>query len=223
MESVSSRKIAGYAGIAQVVVFLGLGLTIFDSPVITDSADEVRQYFTDSADTINLFNYGAPLASVVFFIIFASGLRSVLGPADSASGGMWARVMFAGAMIQAAVGLVGLTFWGVLAQEDILAELTDGTVLALNALDQILFFAMMNWAAAIFLIGASVVILRSGVMATWIGWLGVVLALAGVIASLWTFSGDSGGFFEIPGTISFLGTLVWTVAVSVELIRSSAD
>lgn len=223
MESVSSRKIAGYAGIAQVVVFFGLGLTIFDSPDITDSADEVREYFTDSADTINLFNYGAPLAFVVFFIIFASGLRSVLGPADSASGEMWARVMFAGAVIQAAVGSVGLIFWGVLAQEDILVDLTDGTVLALNALDQILFFAMMNWAGALFVVGASIVILRSSVMATWIGWLGVVLAVAGVVAPLWTFSGDSGGFFEVPSTISFFGTLVWTVAVSVELIRSRAD
>ena len=116
-ESVSSRKIAGYAGIGQVVVFFGLGLTIFDSPDVTDSADEVREYFTDSADTINVFNYGAPLAFVVFFIVFASGLRSVLGPADSASGEMWARVMFAGAVIQAAVGSVGLIFWGVLAQQ----------------------------------------------------------------------------------------------------------
>lgn len=223
MGSLSWRKIAGYAGIAQVVLFLALGMTIFDSPQITDSAADVREYFTDNADTINLFNWVAPLTMGVLFIIFASGLRNVLRSADSASEGMWTRVMFAGAVSQLAIGLVGLMFWGVLAQEDILAELSDGTVLAINAMDQILFFAMLNWAAAIFLVGASIVILQSGVMAKWIGWLGVVLAAAGVIGSLWTFSGDSGGFFAIPGTIAFLGVLVWTVAVSVTMIRSAAE
>ena len=37
-----------------------------------DLISRISQHFTDSADTINLFNYGAPLAMVVFFIIFVS-------------------------------------------------------------------------------------------------------------------------------------------------------
>lgn len=223
MGSVSWRKVAGYAGIAYVVIFFALGLTIFDGPVITDSAADMRQWFGDNTTTIALFTWAAPLAFGILFMVFASGLRSALGPADADNDGMWARISFAGAVIQAAVGFVGLSFWAVLAQEDILAVISDDTMVALNALDQIIFFAIMNWASAIFLVGASVVIIQSGVMPKWIGWLGAFLALTGVVAALWPFTGDSGGFFDIPGTISFLGFLVWAVAVSVTMIRSTSE
>lgn len=98
--------------------------------------------------------------------------------------------------------------------------MSDDTLIALNGLDQIIFFSIMNWAGAIFLVGASVVIIQSGVQSRWIGWLRLFVALAGVVGSLWLFSGDSGGFFAIPSTISFLGSLVWAIAASVGMIRS---
>jgi hypothetical protein len=61
---------------------------------------------------------------------------------------------------------------------------SDDTLIALNGLDQIIFVSIMNWAGAIFLVGASVVIIQSGVLSKWIGWLGLLVALAGVVGSL---------------------------------------
>ena len=73
---------------------------------------------------------------------------------------MWSRLSFAGAVVQAATGLVALSFWAVLAQEDILAAVSDETPRTLGAFDTMIFFALMSWPAAIFLLGASVVILQ---------------------------------------------------------------
>lgn len=135
---------------------------------------------------------------------------------------MWSRFSFAGAVTQTAVGMLGLSFWAVLGQEDILAVVSDETLRALNAFDTIIFFSIMNWPQAIFLLGASVVIIQSGVMPKWIGWLGGVLAVLGPISSLWIFSGDNEGFLGgVVGTVSFLGFQVWMLATAITMIRSS--
>lgn len=101
------RQVSGYAGIAFAVVFFGLGLTILDGPVITDSAANMRAWFADNTSTVALFTWAAPLAFGLLFLTFASGLRSFLEPADDRNAGVFARLSFAGAVVQAAVGFVG--------------------------------------------------------------------------------------------------------------------
>jgi len=224
MSALSWKRTTGLAGIVHVVLFFALGLMILDGPSITDSAADTREWFEDNTTEVALFTWAMPFVAGVLFLVFASGLRSVLGPADEKNRGVWARVSFAGAVLQAAVGFVGLSFWGVLAQEDVLAAVSDDTMQTLNAFDTVLFFAIMNWAVALFVLGASVVIIQSGVMAKWIGWFGAVLALLSPIASLWLFSGDDGNFFgEVVGTVAFLGNLVWTLAVAITMVRSGAE
>ena len=86
-----------------------------------------------------------------------------------------------------------------------------------------LFFAIMTWPAAIFLLGASVVIVQSGVLPKWLGWVGGVFAVAGVIGALWTFSGDSGGILGGGfGFVGFLGAQLWILVVAITMIRSSS-
>ena len=122
--------------------------------------------------------------------------------------------------MSAAVGFVALAFWGVLAQPDILATVSDETMVTLNAFDTVIFFSIMAWPTAIFLLGAAVVIIRTGVLPTWIGWLGVAMAIIGVLGAAWILSGDSEGFLGAGlGTIAFLGGHVFTLATSAAMIR----
>ena len=221
MKSLSWRQTAGWAGVVNVVLFVGLGIMIIDGPAITDSAADAREWFGDNETEVALFTWAMPLAFGLLFLLFASGLRSFLAPADARNEGMWSRLSFAGAVAQAATGFVALAFWGVLAQEDILAVVSDETLQTLNAFDTMIFFAIMAWPTAIFLLGASVVIAQSGVMPKWLGWSGGAVALLGVISALWTFSGDSDGFLGGGvGTVSFLGTQLWILAVAITMIRS---
>lgn len=214
------RKLAGAAGILQVVLFVGLGLMIMDGPSINDSAADTRAWFGDNETEAALFTWLMPGVFGLLFLTFASGLRSVLAPADAATGGMFSRLSFAGAVVQAAVGFIGLAFWGVLAQADILATVSDETMLTLNAFDSVIFFSIMAWPTAIFLLGASAVIIQSGVLPRWIGWLGVAIAVIGVIGSAWILSGDSEGFLGAGlGTIAFFGMHVFTLAAAIAMFR----
>ncbi len=216
----AGRRLAGAAGILQVVLFIGLGAMILDGPGINDSAADVRAWFGDNETEVALFTWLMPGVFGLLFLTFASGLRSVLAPADAPTGGMFARLSFAGAAVQAAVGFVGLAFWGVLAQSDILATVSDETMVTLNAFDSMIFFSIMAWPTAIFLLGASTVIIQSGVFPKWIGWLGVAIAVIGVVGSAWILSGDSEGFLGAGlGTISFLGMHVFTLATAIAMLR----
>lgn len=97
----------------------------------------------------------------------------------------------------------------------------DDTLRALSGLDTVLFFQIMNWPGAIFLVGASVVIIRSGLMPHWLGFLGCAIAAAGVVSGLWIFSGDPGGALGGGlGTVSFLGTQIWVLVTALLMIRS---
>lgn len=217
---VEGKKLAGAAGILQVVLFIGLGVMILDGPSINDSAADARAWFGDNETEAALFTWLMPGVFGLLGLTFASGLRSLLAPADAATGGMFARLSFAGAAVGAAVGFVGLAFWGVLAQSDILATVSDETMVTLNAFDSVIFFSIMAWPSAIFLLGASVVIIRSGVLPKWIGWLGVAVAVIGVIGAAWILSGDSQGFLGGGlGTISFLGMQVFTLAAAITMLR----
>jgi len=221
----SWRRISGIAGVAYVVLFVALTITIVsaDPPGSSASAAEFRQWFEDNELTVGLQTWAGPLVFGVFFLLFASGLRSVLGSADIRNEGVWARLSFAGALLTVSTALGGLAFWAVLAQDEVLAVASDGTVKTLAAFDTIIFFAIINWAQALFVLGASVVIIQTGVMAKWIAWLGGVVVLLLVVSALWPFTGDDEGFLGALGFPAVIGFGVWVLGVAVSMIRSSSE
>ena len=221
MKSMQWKQVAGWAGVLGVVLWIVLGITIFDGPGIADSAADAREWYEDNGTSVAFFTWAMPFVFGGLLLLFASGLRGLLAAADADSHGMWARWSFAGAVAQTGTAFVGLSFWGVLAQDDILAVVSDDTLRTLTAFDSIIFFAIMAWPSAVFLTGASIVILQSGVMARWIGWLGIAIALIGVVGALWILSGDPDGFLGAGlGTIAFLGNIAWILIVSITMIRS---
>jgi hypothetical protein len=66
------------------------------------------------------------------------------------------------------------------------------------------------------------VVFRAGVLPRWLGWLGGVIALLELLASLTIFggTGNNGPIGLLPLILGALPVFIWVVAVSVVLIRS---
>ena len=217
--TVSWKKVTGWAGIAYVVIFVALFVGTAQPASLSDSAAEFQQWFVDNETSVAVVTFGLSLAFALV-VVFASGLRSLLGPADAGSEGVWSRVSFAGAIMMVAMGGVGLSFWAVLGLEDTLAAASDETVKTLAHFDTVIFSAIVPWGMALFVLGASVVILQSGVMSKWLGWLGVFVASVAVIGTLWPFTGDPEGFFGIILLIGFPpGFMIWSLWAAISMIR----
>lgn len=223
MNSLSWKKASGYAGIATVVLFV-IGLIVSgDGPALADSPADVREWFEDNESVVAWITWSGGLGFGLLFLLFASGLRSTLGPADARNEGVWSRLSFAGAVAFLAIGASASAFWAVLGQEDVRDAASDGTIKALAAFDTLVFGAILPWAIVIILVGASVVILQSGVMAKWLGWLGLVASLLIVIGTLWPFTGDDESFLAILTFIGLPLFLIWVLGAAIEMIRSDSS
>ena len=215
----SGRRIAGSAGVGFVVLLIVIAVLGFDSPVFDDPAADVREYFVDSDTQVHLVTWLTALAYVFFFLPFAAGLRNLLAPADAADEQMWSRLSYTGAVLIAAIAVVGSAFSEVLSQ-GVAEDLSDDTLVALARFDTVIFTALKTWGSALALAAASVVILRSGVLAKWIGWFGAAGALLFVIGALWILGEDDEGFLGAFFFIGLLISVLWVLVVSIVMIRS---
>ena len=214
----SWKQVAGWAGVVYSVIIVAVLVLIIDAPTFSDSAADYRDWFANNETQIAWVTFGLPIAYALV-LLFASGLRSFLEHADSASGCMWSRLSFAGAITMVSVSGVGWAVWAVLGLDDVLAVASDGTVTTMFALITVIFSAIVPCGQAAFMGGASVVILQRGVMARWIGWFGVAIALTMFAGSLWRVSGDPEGLLGPPPQM-LIPFVVWTLAVAITMIRA---
>ena len=212
-------RVAGYAGIGFVVLFIPALIIQRTSPYIGDPIDEIRSYYVDDDTLVHVATFLSALAFVFFFLTFASGLRSLLATADTNAAGMWSRLSFAGAMLAVAVAGVGLTY-GTVLSIGAAAEASDGTVRTLHQLDAVLFGSIINWGLALFLFGAATTIFQSDVLARWMGWLALSSIVLMVIGALWPVSGDDEGALANIGGLGSTLFLIWVLAASVSMIRT---
>ncbi len=223
MNSISWKQAAGWSGIAFVVIVLIGVLISGGGPLLEDPPADYTEWFEDNEGAVAWITWSGGLGFLLFFVLFASGLRSLLGPADASNEGVWSRLSFAGAVAFAAIGSAGSAFWAVLGQEDVLVDASDELVKTLAAFDTIIFIAILPWAIAAFLLGASVVILQSGVMAKWLAWLGLLVALLFAVGTLWPFTADEESFLGFVVFAGLIGWLIWSIGAAIELIRSDSS
>lgn len=218
-------RLAGVAGIVHVVVFVGLGAAIASqAPLLDDSPDEIREWFADNGTAVSLFTWLGPAVGILL-VIFAYGLRHLLASTDvdRAAGGLWSRLSWTGVVVQFAAALVGLGIWGVLAQESVIEEISDGTLLAFSAFDSIVFFVCMAWASTLLFGAAAVVIFRSTVLPTWTGAVAALAALATPVGGLWiVVDGDPAGPVAGVSLVGGLAAMVFVLATSVTMLRQRA-
>jgi len=215
------NRIAGIAGIASVVLFLGLAVGISASaPVFTDGADELRSWFADNEAPIALWVWIAPLVFGFLQLIFAIGLLRRLEE-DETSGGILPRLAFAGAVAGFGAAIVSMSLFGAMSLEPVRAS--DDVLVALSALDSVAFFVLLPWATAMYVIFASVLMLQTRAMPPWLAGLGCVAGVVSVIGGTWLFSGDPGGGVAGLGLLGGLAVFIWTLIASVFLIRSATS
>jgi len=215
------NRIAGFAGIAFVVLFVAFAVGISASaPVFTDGADELRSWFADNQGRVALWVWIAPLL-MILQLVFAVGLLRRLAD-DDTSGGILPRLSFAGIVATFAATIVGMSLFGVMTLEPVQAA-SDDVLLTLSALDSVVFFVLIPWATAMYVVFASVLMLQTRAMPSWLAGLGCVAGVVQVIGGTWVFSGDPAGGVAGLGLIGGLVAFVWTVIASVFLIRSATD
>jgi hypothetical protein len=210
-KSRASWRVSG--GIAGIIFAIGaLVVLIFiqgSGPVVGDPIAEMREFFENDAASYFVFIWIGSLLYVFAFLPFASALRSLFA-ADDIDAGIWSRLSFAAAILVVAVVGIGTVFWSALALNGP-SGFSDSTVAAFVSADAIAFYALTPWAFALFLVASSVVVVRSGVMWKWLGYLGLLAALLLVIGAFWVLDGDPSGALAIVGMIGFFAGLLWSL------------
>lgn len=214
------QRISGFAGIAGVLSFVGLAVGIAaDAPVFTDGAPEIRAWFADNQSAVAFWVFIAPLVFGVLHLTFVTGLLRRLGEAD-VSGGILPRLAFAGAVAGFGAGLVGMSLFGAMTLEPVQAA-SDDVLIALSALDSVVFFTLMPWATALFVVTASMLMLQTRAMPSWLAGIGFVAGAVSVIGGTWLFGGDPASGVASLGLLGGLAVFIWTLIASVFLIRGS--
>lgn len=155
----------------------------------------------------------------VLHLTFVAGLLRWLEEAD-VSGGVLPRLAFAGAVAGFGAGLVGMSLFGAMTPEPVQSG-SDDVLIALSALDSVVFFVLIPWATALFVVVASVMMLQIRAMPSWLAGIGFVAGAISVIGGTWLFSGDPASGVASLGLLGGLGVFMWTVIASVSLIRGS--
>ena len=215
------RKVAGWSGIAFVLVFLLSELPLADSPGLSDSPAAVRSWFEANASQIAWTTVGVALAVGLLFLVFASGVRGDLAPTDAANAGMWTRLSFGSAVALVAVAAAKAGFWAALAQEPVSSVVDDGTLKAFASIEVVMLGTVLPWLLAAFLLGSSISILQARGKAHWLGWLGLGTAVVFMAGSLWLVTGDEESVLGLLTVAGYLGFLVWVVGMARRLIRTS--
>lgn len=193
MKNVPLRRFAALAGIASVILYVLGDALIADLPSINASGRTFAAYAAGHQTQLLMFVYVWG-ATVAFNLIFLTGLWSILRHDARASEVLSTLALGAGYMVWAIV-LGGLIFVLELGYRS--ATLDSSTAKLLS--DLALLAATLSAFPTVVSVGAfSVLILRTGALPRWIGWMGFVVVAAHLVAA-GAFAQD--GFFS-PSVVS---------------------
>jgi hypothetical protein len=203
-------------GIFGVVLFV-LAFAIQPKPPAPDaSPSEVLNYFVDHHDAVHvgelLFS-----AAAFFFLWFIGTLRSTLAAAEGADGRL-AGTAYGAGLVAVATLFVGFGLQAAAAfhPADNGPDLTRALVDA-----GAMIFALGAPAITVFFVANGLVIIRTGYLAPWLGWLALLTALGNAFGVGNIFSDH--GVFASNGALGFFAGLslflIWTLAASILLVR----
>jgi hypothetical protein len=213
-------RYAAWSGIGFVILVVLAFLVTPKPPASDASASEVLEYMVDHHSALHVVQllFGA---AVLLFIWFIGTLRATLGAAEGDQGRL-AGTAYGGGLIAAAVLIVSFGLSATAALHP--AENGPQVTHALNDAAA-LTLAVGAPAVAVFFLGNSLSILRSGFLAPWLAWLGFAAAVFNAVGISAVFTDR--GVFAADGFLGFfLGFvlfLAWFLAASILLVRKLGD
>lgn len=207
------QRIAASAGMLFVALFLvAFGLDIKDFPEAgSASAKEIEAFIEEQRVRIGLSTASYALAWAAF-LWFIGRLRSALSRAEPEQ--LLATVAFGGGLLTAGLFLAGTA----LQSEIIFADLATNdevTLLAQWALFDASggFFAMTPLFKAVFVGAAALAILRRGGLPRWLGWAGLLAAIANFVGGF-DYLAPPGRSFTGHPLVDLFAFLVWVSLAS---------
>jgi len=214
-------RLGGAASIGFVVLFIIALVIEGDTPMTDDSAGEVRSYFADNRDRFLVGEFLIGLGFVFFFLPFMSALRTLLGRAEGGAQ-TWSRLAFAAAVLALAGGIAASGSFGALAYAAA-DKADDDLVTTLVDMNYYTFTTAVPMLVALVLMSTSIVVLRTAVLWTWIGWFGLALAAAAVVSTFAILDEDPQGPLGILGLAVFIAWGVWQLAIGFAMLRLSEE
>lgn len=208
-------RISGIAGLLFVTLsFVSSGITIQPPTYIQDGAT-LASWFAENGAQFRFGHVIAALAFLPFYFPFFAGFCERLREAEGEPS-IWSRVTWAGVIMSPAAGTVGGAFN---IGPALLGERISPETAVFAAAANFYTFPVVSGAMnSIIMIGATVVILRTGVFWRWLGWSGALIGVAAIVGSAALVENDPGGLFATTSAFSWLAYFLWIVAASIGLI-----
>jgi hypothetical protein len=208
-------RLGGLLGIAFIASWLlkmvGTGVT----PPYDDPIGEIRAYWQDDGQRYLIVQYLALLAMMILFLPYMVALTTMLGRAETGAR-PWARVSLAGGVCFVAVTIAANSIWTSLAMgADAISDDGMRTLMYLDAAA----FRIGVFPFAVFVAAGSLVIVATGVMRRWIGYVGLADGIALFLAPLAVLADDSESPLGLFYFLALVGGVAWIVATGVSMAR----
>lgn len=205
--ALSWNRIAAISGIIFVVLLIVGLMMASDFPDSSDPDADWLAYYGDDGRLIrNIIGaymmVAAAIAFVVFFAVFFRNLRLASGDEVLPTITFITGIMFL-------TTLLGASLLAVVAANLKLGDSTTPTAdfgRTLPAAGYVLFLIGGGFSAAAMIVSASIIVLRTRVMASWVAYLGFIAAIALLFAAVF---------------IPMIALPIWVLVVSVALLRRS--
>ncbi len=214
----SYARYGAMTGILFVLLVI-IGFFVTPQPPNTDAAPaEVLSYVVDHQNALHAVQLIFAAAGFLF-IWFIGTLRDALSRVEVGEGRhALANTAWGAGLIAVATLMVGFA----LAATATLHPVDSDPELTRALWDASLMVPAVGApAAAVFFVGNSLSILRSGVLPAWLGWLGLVTALFNALGISAVFTDH--GAFAADGVLGFFAGfllfLLWTLLASITLVR----
>lgn len=201
-----AQQIAYGSGIVFVVLAL-IAFLLAGGPDGDATGDQIVSYFSDHEGAIKW--QGAIFGLAAGFLLWFGGtLAAAVRRAEGDPAGRLPAIAVASIGASVALYLTGAAAWTALAKTSDEA----GTTRALFDIGDTAF-ALSSFTAAVFVWAISTGIMRTRLLADWLGWFGTVLTVYLVVAGFVDTLSDEVGP-GITGTIAFVGFLAWIAIAS---------
>jgi len=212
-------RLGGMLGIAFVVTWLlkmvGTGVT----PPYDDPIGEIREYWEDDGRRYLVVQYFGLLAGVIFLLPYMVALTTLLGRAEGGAR-LWSRVSFAAGVCFVAITIAINSIWtGLALGAD---AISDDGMRTLMYLDAAAFYIGV-FPLAVFVTAASLVIVTTGAMRRWLGYVGLVDGVALFLAPLVVLENHSESALGLFYFFSLVGGAAWIVATGVSMARRRVE